>query len=415
VVTFEHALLQGLAPDGGLFIPTQIPKIDSRVLAEGKSLPELAALVLDAWLSEEIAFDKLFEIASSALDFPIPLIEMSGENNLKVLELFHGPTLSFKDVAARTMARLMAHFLAQNDQELTILVATSGDTGSAVADAFSGLDNIRVVVLYPAGKVSSLQEMQLTLARPNVHTLSVDGSFDDCQALVKEAFLNQLFESFNLSSANSINIGRLIPQSIYYHLLFRELEWEPINVIVPCGNLGNLTAGLLAAEMLEGFDPKFTAAHNLNDSLPRFLEGKEIEKTTYPTLSNAMDVSIPSNLERLTSLFGIDQLTNSLEAYSVTDQQTKEEIVFANDIFSYLVDPHTAVGLSVARKHIGNEVNRVVLSTAHPAKFPETIQITLGIDCTHSGLSKLEDLEHRSYQISNDIKQLHEFLYDHLS
>ena len=383
LVSFEEALLQGLAPDGGLYVPDAIPEMPSSAMAAA-SFANLGTAVLDSWLSDEIPAKILEAIVGDALNFDVPLVALQGGgwDGVHVLELFHGPTLSFKDFGARTMARLMGHFLNERDGGVTILVATSGDTGSAVADGFAGQPRINVVLLYPDGKVSPTQERQLVVRRPGVRTLAVQGDFDDCQRMVKQAFVDPSLADANLSSANSINIGRLLPQMLYYIWAVRRLEAADVLFCVPSGNLGNLTAGVLAH--LSGMRVRgFLAAHNANDFFPRFLElGDARFGPTVRTLSNAMDVGAPSNFERLEALLPRRRMQELIRGCSVTDDETLASMRRVFDATGYLADPHTAVGLEAVRRlrgEAGEEGPVVVLSTAHPAKFPEIVEDALGI------------------------------------
>lgn len=386
-VSFEQALLTGLAPDGGLFIPDHIPSIPASAWQQAPTLATLGDRVLAPWLSQEIPSETLSSILQDALNFDVPLVPIG--NDVYVLELFHGPTLSFKDVGARTMARLMNYFLAKRGERVTILVATSGDTGSAVADGFAGLDNIDVVLLYPKGMVSDVQERQLIVKRPGVRAFAVQGTFDDCQRLVKEAFVDKALGHVPLSSANSINIGRLLPQSLYY-------LWAAAQVLdtnshgnaevvfcVPSGNLGNLTGGILAHKM--GLPvARFIAAHNANDFFPQYLtkaRNAYAFKPTVATLSNAMDVGAPSNFERLHALLDEDDLTR-IKGWSVTDDITRQRMKREYDRSGYIACPHTAVGIEAVRRYREETDDPhpvVTLATAHPAKFPHTVSQTLGI------------------------------------
>ena len=376
-VPFRDALLDGLAPDGGLYVPTRIPPLDGS-WAEASTFAETAQRVLKPWLGD--AYERLDAIVADALSFPVPLVPLAGDawRGVSALELFHGPTLSFKDVGARTMARLMADTLAGGD--VTILAATSGDTGSAVADGFAGVEGVRVVLLYPKGQVSAVQERQLIVGRPGVRTLAVEGTFDDCQRLVKAAF-NRPPPGVRLSSANSINIGRLLPQMTYYAWAVRQLGSAgaaPV-VVVPSGNLGNLTAGVL--QQASGLPVAgFVAAHNANDRFPRFLDGgPPPEGASVRTLSNAMDVGTPSNAERLVALLG-DALPSRVEGQAVSDAETTSTMREVFDATGYVADPHTAVGLCAARRLRARGVAAplVVLSTAHPAKFPDAVEAAIG-------------------------------------
>ncbi|MEX0821733.1 MAG: threonine synthase [Rhodothermales bacterium] len=379
--TFEEALLQGLAPDGGLFVPSEVPRPDFDHAFEAADFAEMGRRVLSTWVGDEIGRDALSRITTDALNFPVPLIPLEAPkwDGVHVLELFHGPTLSFKDFGARTMARWMGHFLDRRDEDVTILVATSGDTGSAVADGFAGQDRIDVVLLYPKGKVSPVQERQLIVARPGVRALAVEGDFDDCQRMVKEAFMAPDLADAGLSSANSINIGRLLPQMLYYAWAVKHLGDVPLTCCVPSGNLGNLTAGVLA--YLSGLPVSgFLAAHNANDFFPRVLSGEEVEfGVTVRTLSNAMDVGAPSNFERLDALLSRQRMRTLIAGESVTDDETIASMQRVYDETGYVADPHTAVGLeAVRRRPVSRPV--VVLSTAHPSKFPETVERALGIE-----------------------------------
>ncbi|GIV62351.1 MAG: threonine synthase [Rhodothermaceae bacterium] len=383
-VSFEDALLEGLAPDGGLFVPEAIPALPLSWRSAG-SFPEMALAVLARWIGHEVAQDVLEPLLADALSFPVPLVPLRGGDwdGVYVLELFHGPTLSFKDFGARTMARLMGHFLAGRQETVTILVATSGDTGSAVADGFAGQDHIRVVLLYPSGQVSPTQERQLIVARPGVQALAVRGTFDDCQRMVKEAFVHEAAAQRHLSSANSINVGRLLPQMLYYVWAVRAGGFDRVHFCVPSGNLGNLTGGVLAA--LGGLPVgRFIAAHNANDFFPRVLAGEEeTYRASVRTLSNAMDVGVPSNYERLRALLPVEELRRRIWGTSVSDDETLAAIRRVYAETGYLADPHTAVGLEAARRYrraTGDPTPIIVLSTAHPAKFPEVLCEALGFE-----------------------------------
>ena len=417
-IQFRDALLGGLAPDGGLYLPDEIPDFPSgwRGIDD---FPALAADLLGTWLHEPSG-DELRALIEDALDFPVPIKELSHDRF--VVELFHGPTLSFKDFGARTMARLMNRFLAGTGEKLTILVATSGDTGSAVADGFAGLDQLRVLLLYPKGMVSEVQERQLVAERENVRALRVQGTFDDCQRLVKAAFEDPGLDGVPLSSANSINVGRLLPQQSYYVWAVAELgrrlgvEVEPV-VSVPSGNLGNLTAGLLAAAA--GLPvARFLAAHNANDYFPRFLSG-EAEAYgfggTVKTLSNAMDVGSPSNFERLHRLFG-DGFPVRVEGVSVSDDHTRRRMLSTYREDAYIACPHTAVGIEAVERYrdaSGDGRPALILATAHPAKFPTVVGETLGIDPPRSpALDQLLDSAVRVDELAAETDALRRVLLD---
>ena len=305
-VGFKDALFHGLAPDGGLYMPETIPHLGINFFKSDLSYPELAVGMIHPFTKDDLAHARLTDICELAFDFPLRIKELN--NTDSVLELFHGPTFAFKDFAARFMARTMSYFLENNDNELTILVATSGDTGSAVANGFFNIDGINVIILYPSNRVSAIQEKQLTTLGGNITALEIDGSFDDCQRMVKAAFQDiDLQNRLSLSSANSINMARLLPQSVYYSWAWKLCaENKPIIFSVPSGNFGNLTGGLLANRMGVPVE-KFIAATNANDTFPHFLSSGTIQhQDAVKTISNAMDVGVPSNLDRIQNLFHDD-------------------------------------------------------------------------------------------------------------
>lgn len=395
-LSFADALLKGLAPDGGLYVPDQIPTLNPSLWLEATSVAEVGVKVLGEWLNQEIPAEDLEKIVRDALNFPCPVVPLS--DGVYVLELFHGPTLSFKDFGARTMARLMQYFLARRGERRIILVATSGDTGSAVADGFAGQENIEVVLLYPKGKVSDVQERQLIVRRRGVRSFAVEGNFDDCQRMVKEAFVDRELSHLPLSSANSINIGRLLPQALYYLWATRQIRshsllpargegdrGDSVNFCVPSGNLGNLTGGILAALMGQPVH-RFLAAHNANHFFPDFLAGQVEAYQFHPTLatlSNAMDVGSPSNFERLYTLLGTEKLRAWVWGTVVSDEVTLERMRQTYAQYGYVACPHTAVGLEAVARYralTGDLTPVVTLSTAHPAKFPEAVARALGIE-----------------------------------
>lgn len=380
-VTFGEAVRAGLAPDGGLYWPTAIVPLP----AGWRAAPTPAALagaVLAPYMGEATA-----SAVATGLDFPWPVTALG--DDVFLLELFHGPTAAFKDVGARSLARAVQASAAASGRRVTVLVATSGDTGSAVADAFAGLGAVRVAVLYPAGGVSRVQEDQLTADRPGVRAFAVAGTFDDCQRLVKAAFSDPALAEQGLSSANSINVGRLLPQALYYlwaAARTAELSGQggPPHFVVPSGNLGNLTAGLLAAEagMTAG---GFIAAHNRNDYFPRFLAGEVGAyefSSSVATPSNAMDVGAPSNFERLHAWLG-DDLRSRVAGVRVSDEETLEAMHRTFVTSGRQVCPHTAVGLEAVRRlrQADPQAARpaVVLATAHPAKFPDAVLEATGV------------------------------------
>lgn len=414
LLSFEDALLKGLAPDGGLFLPEFIPQVDPKAWEDATSIADIGVAVLYEWLKDEIDYKDLEKIVRDALNFEVPMVSL--RDDLTVLELFHGPTLSFKDFGARTMARLMQHFLAKRSEKRIILVATSGDTGSAVADGFAGMDNISVVLLYPKGKVSEVQERQLIVKRKGVQALAVKGDFDDCQRMVKEAFVDKDLAELPLSSANSINIGRLLPQSLYYLWAASQSKTRPLNFCVPSGNLGNLTSAIIASLMGLKVD-RFIAAHNKNDFFPRFLSGKADAfefKATTATLSNAMDVGAPSNFERLFNLLSKDELSEMIWSTSVDDEDTIKRMKLAYDNYEYVACPHTAVGLEAVnryRKETNDESKFITVATAHPAKFPEALSQAIWLEPPRDdSLEALKDEATNVIEINPKLKALKRYL-----
>lgn len=380
--SLEEAVMRGLAEDGGLFMPDRIPLMPDSFFnrISSLSLPEISFEVSKRLLENAIPENDLKKIIEKSINFDAPVKSLS--SGIYTLELFHGPTLSFKDFGARFMAQLMGYFVQNKNQTLHILVATSGDTGSAIAQAFLNVPGIQVWILYPKGKVSLSQEKQLTTMGYNITALEVEGTFDDCQSLVKQAFSDRpLRQKLTLTSANSINIARLIPQSFYYFYAFAQMEERnaPLVFSVPCGNFGNLTAGLLAKKM--GLPiTQFVAATNVNDSVPKYLHSGIFEPhPSKHTLSNAMDVGNPSNFARMLDLYEHQWKKMSCDIFGVsfTDSQTESAM---REVFSkhrYLLDPHGAVaylGLqSFLSKHPG-KINGIFLETAHPAKFAEDVE-----------------------------------------
>jgi threonine synthase len=386
-VTLRQAVLSGLPPVGGLYMPERVDALPPDFFESAPRLEfaDIAYRMARTLLGPEIPGKVLERIVREAFDFPVPLVELS--DCRFVLELFHGPTLAFKDFAARFMARLMAHMVSGEDRTLHILVATSGDTGSAVASGFLGVPGIRVHVLFPSGRVSGVQEAQLTTAGGNVRALEVEGTFDDCQRLVKTALLDADLRSFLLmSSANSINVARLVPQTFYYVFAWSRLpdRSRPVVVSVPSGNFGNLTGGLVAKRMGLPIS-RFVAATNVNDVVPRFLAtGKYEPSQVVPTLSNAMDVSAPSNWERILDLYRNDRnaILADLRGYSFDDAATRKAIRELHARCSYVAEPHGAVGWLGLEQHgreAGTGFAGIFLETAHPAKFPEVVEAETGV------------------------------------
>jgi len=379
-VFFKDALFSGLAPDGGLYMPTSIPQLSLDTLNSKISYPELAFKMIMPFIGNAISNEKLDEICNSAFNFSVPLVKL--DDNFYILELFHGPTFAFKDFAARFMARMMEHFMNTETVKRTILVATSGDTGSAVANGFFKVDGINVVILYPSKRVSPLQEKQLTTLGENISALEVSGSFDDCQKLVKKAFLDkELNSEKKLGSANSINISRLLPQTVYYAWAWlKSGKKQNILISVPSGNFGNITGGLIAKKMGLPF-LKFIASVNENKVFPKYLSsGKFYPVPSRQTLSNAMDVGNPSNISRINALYkdDINLMKRDISSYSFNDDITSKSILEIFKEFNYNVDPHTAVGISGLKRFLKDKnkqkITEIVLSTAHPAKFSDTIE-----------------------------------------
>jgi threonine synthase len=377
-VSFRGALLGGMAPDGGLYVPERLETIPMEAL-RGASLVEVGTELASHFLSNEMPRREIEHLLAQALDFPVPLVRL--DERVSVLELFHGPTFAFKDVGARVMARLMADF-NEGDRPLTILVATSGDTGSAVAHAFHGVAGTRVVVLFPEGAVTPVQEAQFATLGGNVTAVAVDGTFDDCQRLVKAAFADdRLKADANLTSANSINIGRLLPQVFYYVHAALQFDGSPVTFSVPSGNFGNLTAALFAWRLGASIE-RLVAATTINDTLPRYLEtGRYEARPSVATLANAMDVGDPSNVERMRWVFQDDRRAmRSVVTPSVhTDDQVREAIRTLWDRYGYVCDPHTAIGyLGLSGSEAAAGAARVFLATAHAAKFREAVEPALG-------------------------------------
>jgi threonine synthase len=413
------ALLQGLAPDGGLYLPECLPAYPGGFFRRPATTMADAGLALLGPFLDEVPADVARRLVADALDFDVPLVEL--EDGVHVLELFHGPTLAFKDVAARFLARFLAWLARGSERPLTVLVATSGDTGSAVAQAFLGVAGTRVAVLYPRGKVSPLQEKQFTTLGGNVEALAVDGVFDDCQRLVKAAFVDrELQERLFLTSANSINVGRLLPQMVYYvHAVAQLGAGAPSPLIsVPSGNFGNLTAGLLAKRL--GMPAaRFVAATNVNDVVPEYLEsGVYAPRPSRATISNAMDVGDPSNFARLLALYGGDAaaLRRDLRGSRHDDDATRRAIREVYARTGYVLDPHTAVGyLGLKESQAGAGADRpgIVLATAHPVKFREHVEPLIGraIEVPER-LARCLERESRARPLAAELSELKAFLLD---
>lgn len=379
-VNFKEATILGLAPDKGLYFPEQIPMIDAELLAniENCSNEEIAFRVIRPYVGNTIPENILYDIVRETVNFPIPLIPVTG--SISSLELFHGPTLAFKDIGARFMSRCLGQFVHQQTKKITVLVATSGDTGGAVANGFYNVDGVDVVILYPSGKVSSVQEKQLTTLGKNIHALEIEGSFDDCQLLVKKAFADkELNRQLFLTSANSINVARWLPQQFYYffaYKLWKKKEQPPV-ICVPSGNFGNICAGILAH--ISGLPVQhFIAACNANDTVPRYLQNKNFEPhSAIATLSNAMDVADPSNFVRILELFQhqFGEMTKKLSSCSISDTETVATIKEVYEKEGYLLDPHGAIAYLALQRYIKEHpgTRGIFLETAHPVKFPDAI------------------------------------------
>jgi threonine synthase len=382
VASFQEAVFNSLPADNGLYVPQSIPKLDAGFFGElkEKSKAEIGFEVAHHFVEGEIPDEELFRIVQETVDFDLPLVKV--EKNIHALELFHGPTWAFKDVGARFLSRCMSYFGSEQDKEVHILVATSGDTGGAVAAGFHGVKGVKVTILYPKGKVSEVQRLQLTTWGDNIAALEVDGTFDDCQRMVKAAFLDkELNDKISLSSANSINIARLIPQSFYYYYAFQQLgNWDDVVVAVPSGNYGNLTAGLFAWKM--GLPVKrFIAASNDNRIVPDYLlTGTYESKPSVQTYANAMDVGAPSNFVRMLELFegSHAKMKEMISGFSLSNPDILEvmsECEFQND---YLPDPHGAIGYQALKKGLSATEQGIFLETAHPVKFLEVVDMALG-------------------------------------
>ncbi|MDH5602813.1 MAG: threonine synthase [Cyclobacteriaceae bacterium] len=379
----SEAVIKGLPDDNGLFVPESIATLPRTLFdpKHGIGLEEWGMAVMKPYFTPDIPESVLQTIIEDTLNFSIPLIEV--ERNVYSLELFHGPTLAFKDVGARFMARVLNYLSSRSKERTIVLVATSGDTGSAVAHGFFDMDNIEVVILYPSGKVSPLQEQQMTTLGKNIHALEVAGNFDDCQRMVKEAFLDQaLNKKLQLTSANSINIARFLPQSVYYFHALAQLGFPENAVIsVPSGNYGNLTAGLTGYLMGMPVE-KFVASSNVNDIVPHYLATGEFSiKPSISTISNAMDVGNPSNFSRIDHFFkhDLEKMRRIMAGFSFDDDSTRAAIKEVYQSFDYMLDPHGAVAYLGLKKYMDKHPGKtgIFLETAHPAKFKDTVEEVL--------------------------------------
>ncbi|WP_224490139.1 threonine synthase [Robertkochia flava] len=419
MVSFREAMIKGLAPDRGLYFPSEIPKLDPDFLnnLDTYSDNEIAFRAIKPFINNEIPETELRKIVSETLNFSIPVVPV--KDNYSTLELFHGPTMAFKDVGARFMARCLGFFNRGKEQAtIRVLVATSGDTGGAVANGFLGVPGVEVIILYPKDKVSDIQERQLTTLGKNIHALRVSGSFDDCQNMVKSAFLDPETQELNLTSANSINIARWLPQMFYYFLAKKQVmssgRKKKLIFAVPSGNFGNICAGMMASAM--GLEVEhFVAATNINDTVPRYLESEAYApEPTRPTISNAMDVSDPSNFVRIEKLFNnsLPLLKKQFSSCSFTDEQTREAMKKLYTSSGYIADPHGAVGFLGAKKAMTekSDVHAIFLETAHPVKFREEVERTLGLTLELPPQIQ-EVMEHpKSFTSISDYKELKDFL-----
>lgn len=421
-VNLETAVIQGLPTDNGLFMPEQIHSLPTGFFDEihKLSFQEMAYELAACLLQNTIDKKALKNIVYDAVNFPAPLVKVSEQ--LYCLELFHGPSLAFKDFGARFMARLMSHFIQQkeNRKKLYILVATSGDTGGAVAQGFLGTPGIEVIILYPSKKISELQEKQLTTLGQNITALEIKGAFDDCQSLVKAAFLDQeVREYINISSANSINIARLIPQAFYYASAYaqaKKLGHDKMVFCVPSGNFGNLTAGLLLHKMGMPVE-KFIAANNANNAFTKYHQsGVFSPRASVKTYSNAMDVGNPSNLQRIQDIYGnqLNDLRNDIAAYSYTDEQTLQAMKEVYADHKYIMCPHTAVAYLGVKQYLSETKSNalgIYLGTAHPAKFLDVVEpaLNLKVDIPKS-LQKLANREKVATLMDTDYTNFKQYL-----
>ena len=437
-VSFREALIKGQAPDKGLYMPEQIPVFSKNELSKFKSYtyPEIAFNVASKFLTpEEVATGDLKEITEDAYNFEVPLENVFDKHY--IMRLDQGPTASFKDFAARMMGRLMQYFLDKENREMLILTATSGDTGSAIANAFYGLDNIKVVILFPENEVSDRQRKQMTTLGKNIQIIGIDGKFDDCQAYVKQAFADEELNHLGLSSANSINIGRLIPQSMYYFYAWSRLAAnldEKITFSVPSGNFGDLMGGLIAKQMGLPVE-RFIVSTNANNEVPVYLQTNIYNKIepSKNCISSAMNVGHPSNLARIIALYGgvmdeggnvikepnVENLRNNLWGISIDDEETKATIKKIYSEYNILLEPHGSVGWSGLEKYLqekGDNKLTVTLETAHPAKFPREIRTLLNIDPElPESLKNMDEKEERFVKMETKYDEFKKYLISNYS
>ncbi|MES2892784.1 MAG: threonine synthase [Bacteroidota bacterium] len=417
-VNFKAATIQGQAPDKGLYFPEQIPTVPAGLIEniESYSNEEIAYLVMKPYVGDTIPEEILRKIVNETINFEIPLVPIT--ENIAALELYHGPTLAFKDVGARFMSRCLGYFVQEEHRKVTVLVATSGDTGGAVANGFYNVDGVEVVILYPSGKVSSVQEKQLTTLGNNIHALEVNGTFDDCQQMVKEVFTDEeLNKQLFLTSANSINVARWLPQQLYYFFAFKQWKEKsnPPVISVPSGNFGNICAGILAH--ISGLPvTHFIAACNANDVVPSFMLTEKYEpKKAVATISNAMDVGNPSNFVRILEIFHHDfkNLERLFTSVSISDAETRVTLKEVLEKHKYLLDPHGAVGYLALSRYLENfpEHKGMVLETAHPVKFFDVVEPIIGEEVPVPGSIREQLLlEKKSTVIPADAAELKSFL-----
>lgn len=417
IVNFKEATILGQAPDKGLYFPEKIPQHSKDLFTHIRSIPkeELAFSVMEPFVGDAIPADELYRIVSETVNFPFPLKLI--QPNIGSLELYHGPTLAFKDVGARFMSRCLSYFSKNQPNKITILVATSGDTGGAVANGFLGVEGVDVIILYPSGKVSPVQELQLTTCGENITALEINGSFDDCQSMVKTAFADKdITAQMQLSSANSINIARWLSQQIYYFIAYQQWEGTTAPLIaVPSGNFGNLCAGIMAYQT--GLPVKhFIAACNINDAVPDYLQsGVFKSKPTTATISNAMDVGNPSNFIRILELMHQDYhaVRSLISGYTISDETTLITIQEVYQQFNYILDPHGAVAYAALQAYQQNHPNSngYILETADPVKFPDAIKTAININpAIPMAAANLFNKEKRSIPMLNEYAPFKDYL-----
>jgi len=432
-VTFKEATIRGQAPDKGLYFPERIPRLPTAFVdnIDQYSREEIACRVISPYVGDTLTEEELRRIVAETINFDFPLVPITPDGqspsspDIYALELFHGPTLAFKDVGARFMSRCLGHFVRDNNRPVTVLVATSGDTGGAVASGFYGVEGVNVVILYPSGKVSSVQELQLTTLGKNITALEVDGTFDDCQRMVKEAFSDPILnDQLFLTSANSINVARWLPQQFYYFFAWQQWsdKQHPPVISVPSGNFGNICAGLMAWS--SGLPVShFIAACNANDVVPIYLQtGEYRTKAARPTLSNAMDVGNPSNFVRILEIFAkkltspdaiAPSLKSILSSESISDEETVATILDLYTRHHYLPDPHGAVGYLALQRYLAAHpgAKGIFLETAHPVKFYDVVEPLIGTTIPlPANVKTLLNRQKHSVRIASDYAQLKEYL-----